>query len=38
MPYKKAIPGCQVLVAKNNKIVFNKAYGKIAGKIQRRLL
>lgn len=28
---KKAIPGCQVLVAKNNKIVFNKAYGKIAG-------
>ncbi|MEI6189008.1 MAG: glycoside hydrolase family 3 N-terminal domain-containing protein [Chitinophagia bacterium] len=29
--FKKAIPGCQVLVAKNNKIVFNKAYGKIAG-------
>ena len=28
---KKAIPGCQVLVAKNNEIVFNKAYGKIAG-------
>jgi len=28
---KKAIPGCQVLVAKNNKIIFNKAYGKIAG-------
>ena len=28
---KKAIPGCQVLVAKNNKVVFNKAYGKIAG-------
>lgn len=27
---KKAIPGCQVLVAKNNEIVFNKAYGKIA--------
>ena len=24
---KKAIPGCQVLVAKNNKIIFNKAYG-----------
>ena len=28
---KKAIPGCQVLVAKNNKIVFNKSYGTIAG-------
>ena len=28
---KKAIPGCQVLVAKKNKIVFNKAYGTIAG-------
>ena len=28
---KKAIPGCQVLVAKNNKIVFNKAYGLTAG-------
>jgi CubicO group peptidase (beta-lactamase class C family) len=28
---KKAIPGCQVLVAKNNKIVFNKAYGTTAG-------
>jgi beta-glucosidase-like glycosyl hydrolase/CubicO group peptidase (beta-lactamase class C family) len=24
---RKAIPGCQVLVAKNNEIVFNKAYG-----------
>jgi beta-glucosidase-like glycosyl hydrolase/CubicO group peptidase (beta-lactamase class C family) len=28
---KKAIPGCQVLVAKNNKIIFNKAYGTTAG-------
>lgn len=28
---KKAIPGCQVLVAKNNEIVFNKAYGLTAG-------
>ena len=28
---KKAIPGCQVLVAKNNKIIFNKAYGTSAG-------
>lgn len=28
---KKAIPGCQILVAKNNKIVFNKAYGLTAG-------
>lgn len=28
---KKAIPGCQVLVAKNNQIVFNKSYGTIAG-------
>ena len=28
---KKAIPGCQVLVAKNNKIIFNKAYGHVAG-------
>ncbi|MEN9382358.1 MAG: hypothetical protein RI940_1241 [Bacteroidota bacterium] len=28
---KKAIPGCQVLVAKNNQIVFNKAYGSTAG-------
>lgn len=28
---KTAIPGCQVLVAKNNQIVFNKSYGKIAG-------
>ena len=28
---KKAIPGCQVLVAKNNQIVFNKAYGTTAG-------
>jgi len=28
---KKAIPGCQILVAKNNTVVFNKAYGKIAG-------
>jgi len=28
---KKAIPGCQVLVAKNNKIIFNKAYGYTAG-------
>ena len=27
---KKAIPGCQVLVAKNNQIVFNKAYGTTA--------
>ena len=26
-----AIPGCQVLVAKNNQIVFNKSYGTIAG-------
>ena len=26
-----AIPGCQVLVAKNNQIVFNKSYGNIAG-------
>ena len=26
---KKAIPGCQVLVAKNNQLVFNKAYGRI---------
>lgn len=28
---KKAIPGCQILVAKNNKIIFNKAFGHIAG-------
>ncbi len=28
---KNAIPGCQVLVAKNNEIVFNKSYGHIAG-------
>jgi beta-glucosidase-like glycosyl hydrolase/CubicO group peptidase (beta-lactamase class C family) len=28
---KKAIPGCQVLVAKNNKVIFNKAYGTTAG-------
>lgn len=28
---KKAIPGCQILVAKNNQIVFNKAFGSIAG-------
>ena len=28
---KKAIPGCQILVAKNNKIIFNKAYGHVAG-------
>lgn len=28
---KKAFPGCQVLVAKNNEIVFNKAYGNTAG-------
>ncbi len=28
---KKAIPGCQVLVAKDHKIVFNKAYGLTAG-------
>ena len=28
---KGAIPGCQVLVAKNNQIVFNKSYGTIAG-------
>ena len=28
---KKAIPGCQVLVAKNNQIVFNKSYGYTAG-------
>ena len=28
---KKAIPGCQVLVAKNNTIIFNKAYGYTAG-------
>lgn len=28
---KKAIPGCQVLVAKNNQIIFNKSYGTIAG-------
>ena len=28
---KKAIPGCQVLVAKNNEIVFNKSYGTTAG-------
>jgi len=28
---KKAIPGCQVLVAKNNQIIFNKAYGTTAG-------
>jgi CubicO group peptidase (beta-lactamase class C family) len=28
---KKAIPGCQILVAKNNKIIFNKAYGYTAG-------
>ena len=26
-----AIPGCQVLVAKDNQIVFNKSYGTIAG-------
>ena len=28
---KEAIPGCQVLVAKDNQIVFNKSYGRIAG-------
>ncbi|MFZ9402765.1 MAG: glycoside hydrolase family 3 N-terminal domain-containing protein [Sediminibacterium sp.] len=28
---KKALPGCQVLVAKDNQIVFNKSYGTIAG-------
>ncbi len=28
---KNAIPGCQVLVAKNNKIIFNKSYGTTAG-------
>lgn len=28
---KGAIPGCQVLVAKDNQIVFNKSYGTIAG-------
>jgi len=28
---RKAIPGCQVLVAKNNEIIFNKAYGHTAG-------
>jgi beta-glucosidase-like glycosyl hydrolase/CubicO group peptidase (beta-lactamase class C family) len=28
---KEAIPGCQVLVAKDNQIVFNKSYGTIAG-------
>lgn len=29
---QEAIPGCQVLVAKDNQIVFNKSYGTIAGK------
>lgn len=28
---RKAIPGCQVLVAKNNEIIFNNAYGNTAG-------
>ncbi len=28
---KKALSGCQVLVAKDNQIVFNKAYGNTAG-------
>jgi hypothetical protein len=28
---KKAFPGCQVLVAKDNKIIFNKGYGYTAG-------
>lgn len=28
---QQAIPGCQVLVAKDNQIVFNKSYGTIAG-------
>ena len=28
---KKAIPGCQVLVAKKNKIIYNKAFGHLAG-------
>ena len=28
---KKAIPGCQIVVAKKNKIIFNKAYGYTAG-------
>ena len=28
---KKALSGCQVLVAKDNKIIFNKAYGNTAG-------
>jgi len=28
---KKALPGCQVLIAKDNQIVFNKSYGTIAG-------
>lgn len=30
---KKAIPGCQVFVAKNNQILFNKAYGKTADEL-----
>ncbi len=28
---QESIPGCQVLVAKDNQIVFNKSYGTIAG-------
>jgi hypothetical protein len=28
---KQAIPGCQILVAKNNEIIFNKSYGTTAG-------
>jgi len=28
---RKAIPGCQVLIAKNNQIIFNKSYGHTAG-------
>lgn len=29
--HKKAIPGCQIVVAKDQKIIFNKAYGTTAG-------
>lgn len=29
---RQAIPGCQVLVAKDNQLVFNKSYGTLAGK------
>lgn len=34
---KEAFPGCQVLLAKNGKIVYEKAFGKRAGKDSRKV-